>query len=328
MSRHDVLDSVANNLTFLQDRLSASPALSGRLETLITALRSPEASTNLPQLKEDIFALLKDIESSVLYTPQMEKILPLVVYNLSRYNDNDDFLPDALRLLLGSLNGTETREELVTKLSAYIDKFMPEEARSGQLPPEQIGMLFSDGARAARAAEDESQVMEVIAKIIGRETESEDIKLLAGDKLEKIIHSLLSSPSNFTPLLHYIIPVEFMDLKAFAEIWIDPDAPPPEDARKGQSGVANHMLLVFDIESVGRFESELYVHGKRIALNLLCPPDYLDAFKGIGPAIRQAVAGTGYSFESINIDKLERTHSLMEVFTDLPHKRTGIDVKV
>lgn len=36
--------------------------------------------------------------------------------------------------------------------------------------------------------------------------------------------------------------------------------------------------MVFDIEGVGRFETELYVQGKRIAMNLLCPPAYYDVF--------------------------------------------------
>ncbi|MGD9559151.1 MAG: antitoxin, partial [Oscillospiraceae bacterium] len=325
MGRRDVLDSVANNLSFLADRLSASQTLSERLDALIGALRQPDAPEKFQALKAEIFTLLKDIQGSVLYTPQMEKTLPLVVYNLSRYNDNDDFMPDALRLLLSTMDGDAAKEALVDKLQTFLARILPQQPNAA----EQVGALLSDGARAARAAEDDSQVMEVLAKIIGRQAKSEDIQLLSGDKLEKIIHSLLSSPSNFTPLLHYIVPVEYMDLQAFAEIWIDPNAPPPDEGKKNaEAGGATHMLLVFDVDGIGRFETELYVVGKRIALNLLCPPAYTEAFKGIGAAIRQAVASTGYSFESINIDRLERTHSLMEVFRDLPHKRMGIDVKI
>ena len=195
------------------------------------------------------------------------------------------------------------------------------------------GELFAqvqlDGPRDVRGVEEESKVIDTLAKIIAKQAGSEEVNVLSGDKVDKIITSLLSSPSNFTPLLHFIVPVQFEDMRAFAEIWVDPNAEGDETARrKNQGGDANRMLMVFDVEGIGRFESELYVQNKRIALNLLCPPAYVDAFRGLGPAIRQAISGTGYSFESINIDRMERTHSLMDVFTDLPHRRTGIDVKI
>ena len=310
LSRRDVLNSVANNLSFLATSLDASPRLSEKLDALIQAFRAPEAPQEFQALKQQAFSVLKEIENSVLFTPKMEKTLPLVVYNLSRYNDNDDFLPDAFRLLLNDLDGDALKEKVTLLLQDYVNRFQP-----------------GEGAREARAVEDDSKVVELLAKIIGRHAHSEDAQLVSGDKLEKIVQSMLSSPSNFTPLLHFIVPVEYMDTRAFGEIWIDPNAGDENGRRNaGEQGV--HMLMVFDVESIGRFESELYVQANRIALNLLCPPAYLEDFKGIAPGIREAVEALGYSFDAINIDRLERTHSLMEVFTDLPHRRLGIDVKI
>lgn len=311
ISRRDALDSVANNMQFLANSVESSPRLFDKLETMISQLRATGATSHFPELKNEVLALLKEVEGSVLFSPQMEKVVPLIVYNLSRFNDNDDFLPDAFRLLLSVMDGDAQKDKLTTSLNNYIQKFMPPE-----------------GARSARNAEEDSKVMDILAKIIGRQAKSDELQLLSGDKIDKIVHSLLSSPCNFTPLLHFIIPVEYMDLRAFAEIWIDPNADEDEKPKKGGSGNATHMLLVFDVDGIGRFESELFVQGKKIALNLLCPPAYVETFKGIGAPIRQAIAATGYSFDSIHIDRLENTHSLMDVFTDLPHKRTGIDVKI
>ncbi|MDL2252576.1 hypothetical protein LJC49_00685 [Ruminococcaceae bacterium OttesenSCG-928-I18] len=341
ISGRDTLNSVANNLQFLLDSLTGGgltktdlqqvdframiqngldpkqlesllnqSRLTDKLDILINLLRTPQATEHFTTLKDAILRVLPNIENSVLFSPQMERTLPLVVYNLSRYNENDDFLPDALRLLLSTIDGETDKNSLVQKLEDFLAKFNS-----------------PDGARMARAAEADSQVIDMLTKIIGKQAQSEDIKLISGDKLENIVHSMLSSPSNFTPLLHFILPVEFMDLKAFAEIWIDPNAEELYDS-KNPAGDNTHMLMVFDVEGLGRFEVELYVQGKRIAMNLLCPPSYYDAFENIGPAIRQAVSGTDYRFETINIDRLDRTHSLMDVFTDLPYKRMGIDVKV
>ncbi len=310
ISQSDTLNSVANNLQFLANNLGTQGQLADKLLNLIPKLRSPDAPAHFSALKEQTLSLLGEVQNSVLYTPQMEKIIPLTVYNLSRFNDNPDFLPQALKYLMTMVDGDAAKTELLDKLQTFMDKY-----------------ASPQGSRVARAAEEDSRVMDVLSRIIGRETSSDELKLMSGDKLDKIVHSLLSSPSNFTPLLHFVLPVQFEDLRAFAEIWIDPNAE-EETASRGPAGDSNHMLMVFDVEGVGRFETELFVQNKRIAMNLLCPPAYYEAFKGIDQSIRSALSASNYTFEAINIDRLERTHSLMDVFTELPKKRTGIDVKI
>lgn len=376
LSRQDVLDSVANNLSFLGESVSSSAMLSGTLKGLADALRQPGAMQNFPQLKQEVLQALNQLQGSVLFSPQMEKLVPLVIYNLSRYNDNPDFLPDALALLLANMDGEGAKQQLVDNLGAYLDKVLPGFEKTAAQPQTAEGAIRQQGLPAegkadaaqaqqplpsglgaqnlarrlhdfytqsraaelfspigfesttARSVEQESKVIDTLAKIIAKQAGSQEVQVLTGDKVDKIIESLLSSPSNFTPLLHFIVPVDTPDARAFAEIWVDPIAGDDEPKKRGGQSDATHMLMVFDVEGIGRFESELYVQNKRIALNLLCPPAYVEEFRTVGPAIRQAVAATGYSFETINIDRLERTHSLMEVFTDLPYKRTGIDVKI
>lgn len=279
--------------------------LSEKLDVLIQLLRSPDAASNYSALKNATLSVLKEVEGSVLFSADMEKTLPLAIYNLSRFNDNPDFLPDAVKLLFSQIAEGPGKERLLDDLQAFVDRYVT--GKGG--------------------AENDSEVMRALSDIIGKQAGDEELRLLSGDKMERIVQSLLSSPSNFTPLLHFIVPVEFMDTRAFAEIWIDPNAGEGEEGGRGGE-MGTHMLMVFDVEEVGRFEAELFVQEKRIAMNLLCPEEYLSDFQGIGGDIRRAIAGTGYKFEAINIDRLERTHSLMDVFTDLPHKRTGIDVKI
>lgn len=59
---------------------------------------------------------------------------------------------------------------------------------------------------------------------------------LSADKVEKIIHSLLSSPCNFTPLLHFVLPVQYQDLHSFAEIWINPNGGEDDSTRREAPG--------------------------------------------------------------------------------------------
>lgn len=325
VNRQDAMNSVANNLKFVLNTLQSTfhdngfntpPRFFEKIETLITKFSMPEtAQHEFPVLKQEVAEVLKEVENSILYSPALEKTLPLITYNLSRYNDNEEFMPDALKLLLSKMEGEPAKLELVDKLQDFINRY----AGPG-------------GPRAVKAAngEEDSQVMSALSKLIGKHAEIEDIELLSGEKLDKIVHSMLSSPSNFTPLLHFIVPVEFEDMRAFAEIWIDPDSEDSPETSRGGGGDATHMLMVFDVDGMGRFETDMYVNltKKRISLNLACPPAHFEDFKELGPNIRRAVSAIGYTFDSINIDLLTKNHSLMEIFRDLPYRRTGIDVKV
>lgn len=405
VAKQDALQSVANNLSYLANALDASPRLNEKLSTLAEAFRAPNAQDNFAQLKKEVADAMKDVQSSILFTKRMEQTLPLIMYNLSRYNDNENFVSDALKFLFDAMSGsvskqpanaaplvnvpTAPNEQVETAATAQQNaatnattqavqtnasgqaaqpsageqaapanadgqtvqanangrtvqadvKEQAVPANTGQLPQlnqreteivrliqDYVNKYAQDGAEAARTEKEDSQVIDALAKIIGKQAKSEDVKLLSAETVENIVHSLLASPSNFTPLLHFVLPVEFMNMHAFAEIWVDPD--PEEKVKNGGNEDSSHMLMVFDVEGIGQFESELYVMGKRIAMNLLCPPEYTEAFAEIGPAIRKAVARTGYTFEAINVGELEHIHSLMEVFPGLPQRRMGVDVKI
>lgn len=323
LSRRNILDSVSNSLFFLGDSVKSSPALSDKLMQLSQEFRFSDAAQRFPQLKEQAMALLRDVEGSVLFSPRLQKVLPLIVYNLSRYNDNPDFLQDATTSLLTLVDGEPNKQKLMNLLY----QFLTEDAK---MPPEN------------------SRVIDVLAQIINKQTvagreerhgqlelmqgksiSEEDMQLLNSDKINKIVSSLLSSPCNFTPLLHFIIPVQAEEIRSFAELWIDPN----DDAEKGGRGREDqaeniHMLVVFDVDGIGRFEAELFVQHQDIALTLLCPPMYVSAFSGLSTDISRAALQSGFRFKNIKIDRLERPRSLMDVFKTLPHKRTGVDVKV
>lgn len=342
--RQDILRSVSNSLLFLSDSLQTSKGLSNRILGLSQQFAAPDAQKNFTALKAEALALFHEVEGSILYSPKLQKVLPLIVYNLSRYSDNPDFLREAVGGLLTVLDGGEQKEKLVQLLHAYI------EAREGGQRPnvdaqealERLLGQFSQqereagGAAAARgevaelaerAAKEESRVMDVLTRIIAKQSANADIRMLSADKVDKIVHSLLSSPCNFTPLLHFIIPVQDGDMRAFAEMWIDPNS--EEENSKGTGTQSDiHMLIVFDVDGIGRFESELFVHENDVRLGLFCPPAYVAAFTDIGKGVARAVADTPYRIREVTVDKLERQRSLMDVFKTLPHRRAGVDVTI
>ena len=303
LTKREILDSIANHLDFLARSLESSKTLSGRLAALSASFRREDATDNFSTLKQELLATLGEVENSILFSPKLAKLVPIVVYNLSRYNDNPDYLQETLLNLFTLMDSAQQKEKLLGL----------------------VRELLSTGGQSKDR--ESSRVMDTLAQIIGRQTDDQELTLLNADKIEKIIHSLLSSPCNFTPLLHFVVPVRYLDIKSFAEIWIDPNS--AEGGGAPEPGENNiHILTVFDVEGIGQFEAELMVRQQEVSLQLFCPPAYIEHFVGIKDNLVQLIAQCGYRSQSVNIDKLERPRSLMDVFKSLPHRRTGIDVKV
>ncbi|MEA5010173.1 MAG: antitoxin [Angelakisella sp.] len=303
MSKGDVMDAVANSLLFLSESLQSSKSLSDKLLMLSLRYRQDKAEQSFNDLKSDVLSLLKEVKENILFSPKMEKVVAITVYNLSRFNSNPDFLSETVSGLLTLIDNKEKKEQFLVALKEFYNQH-------------DSGVEYEN-----------SKIMDVLAKIIAKQSHDEYITLLNQDKIEKIISSLLSSPCNFTPLLHFVVPVKYQHLKSFAEIWINPNGEQDSDSKQGD-GKSVHMLLVFDIEGIGQFEAELFVRQQSINFSLFCPPAYTYVFSTISDKLNKAIAFSNYKFEKIHIDNLERPRSLMEVFKSLPYKRTGVDVKI
>ncbi|MDR0918163.1 MAG: antitoxin [Oscillospiraceae bacterium] len=304
MSRSDILGAISNNLKYLADNLKASNTLGGRLSQMSEEFSMPNAAEQFSSLKQQVQLLIKDIESSLLYNNETAKLVSIINYNLSRYNTNVDYLMESIRNMLTLLDGTETKNAFLAQVHSFINNL-------------QNGRITSE----------DSEVMKILSNIIEKCASDDDIIKVNPQSVDKIIHSLLSSPCNYTPLLHYIIPVEYMDMKSFAEIWINPNAE-GESNKSSKDGRNIHLLIIFDIEGIGQFETELFVYDKKIDLTLFCPPRYAEQFAQISPQLRQCVSFSEYTFGEINFEMMKETRSLIQVFKTLPYKRTGVDVRI
>lgn len=299
-SQEKILKSISNGLSFLSESLTSSASLSQKLSDLAAQFIAEDAQNRFSELKDQTILLLGEVKNSILYSPKLQKMVPMIIYNLSRFNDNPDFLKECIGSLSTILDGDSQKQLLADLLHDYMQTNQPPEP---------------------------SKVMNIIAEIISKQNDNSELAMIGGEKIEKIIYSLLSSPCNFTPLLHYIVPVQSDDLKSFAEIWIDPNAE-STDAKGNTVQDCIHILMVFDIDGIGRFEAEMAAAGKDIMVNLFCPAPYLPAFSTLAEPVREQVAATGYHLLNLSVDKLEKHRSLMDVFKTLPHKRTGVDVKI
>ncbi|MGN0620675.1 MAG: hypothetical protein ACI4I9_02305 [Porcipelethomonas sp.] len=306
-SKSEILKALSGTMKYLSETLAPNKELSAKLTDLSQRFRAPDADKEFAQLKSDTAAVMQEVEKSIMFSSKLSCLSSMITYNLSRYNTNEDFLSDAARNLMVFIPEEEQRTEFLQKLYTCLTG-RDESAERGS----------------------NSKVLDVLVKILEKHTENEKIMQMKGESVENVIHSLLSSPSNFTPLLHFIIPVDDGESKAFGEMWINPDE---EEKKKGSSGEIEishniHMLLVFDIPDIGRFETELYVRDKKIDLSIMCPEIMEEKEGEISSEIRKCIEFSEYSFDNIRVGKLERSRSLVEVFPTLPQKRTGINVRI
>lgn len=307
-SREDVLDGLANNLEYLSKSLAPSRALSEELLLLSARFRRDDAPARFESLKKEVIALLAKVDESILLSPKIRKMASLTIYNLSRLGGDIDFLESALGRLFDYVPENELRERILGLVMEFVEREPIE--------------------KGTEEAAGRSKVLHKLISIIDRQSEDAEILRGTGDRLEKIVQSLLSSPCNFTPLLHYILPMEHMGTRSFMELWINPNGEEDAPERAAVKGETYHLFAVFDIGDLGRFNMELYVRDKTVDFFLYCPPAFTKSFAGTGREIGKALNAFGYQFGDVRITDLERERSLMEVFRSLPYKRTGVDVKI
>ena len=307
-SRADVLDGVKNNLLYLKESFPETSEYATQLDDLSKILESLMAGkfpkSDYPQVKSQILNLLDSLQNSVLYDGEMDKTVGLAKYNLSRYNSNDNLVAEAFTKLLQNVPDKELQAKLTRDLVKYFE------------------------TEPLREASYESKTMSALAEILEKQSENMEAKMLNADSIDKIVHGLLSSPSNFTPLLHYVIPVDNGQTQAMAEIWINPNGEEDVEGGANSGKKMTHMLVVFEIDGIGKFETELYAEDKNISLSVMCPPEYVSNYKGVNADIRRACESTGYRFKSIEISELKESRSLIDVFRSLPARRSGINVTI
>ena len=303
----EILKALSGTMTYLSETLAPNKQLSENLRQLAQRFAAPDAEENFAELKNDSAQIIQDIGKSIMFNSKLSSLCSMITYNLSRYNTNKSFLSDSVREVLRFIPQEEKRTQFLQKLYDCIAGF--ERKNNG------------------------SKVLNTLVKILQKQTDSESVMQLKGDSVESVIHSLLSSPSNFTPLLHFVLPIDDGSFRAFGEMWINPDEEDKKTEKDSKSSSAGngrliHMLLVADVPDVGRFETELYIRDKRINMCILCPAAVEEKLDSIASDMRKAISFSDYGFENIKVGRLEKSRSLVEVFPTLPQKRMGINVKI
>ncbi len=152
------------------------------------------------------------------------------------------------------------------------------------------------------------------------------LKSLDSFNASNLLQSLLNAPGVFTPLAHYILPLEVADTRAFGELWVDNDENNPNNTPGTQRNY--HLFLTFDVESIGRFELDMYALGEEVNISLLYPPRFEKEIDPMKDRVNKIIRSSGYQTRAFETAPLKKPHNLVEVFPKITEKRTTLSKRV
>ncbi len=249
-----------------------------------------ESLDNNEEISQSFITMISECEKSIIFNPEMKRNVGIMHYNLSRYlmaSNLEDVL-ESFKSMLG-----EEFESFSLLVKQYLEKPM-------------------DDFNA-------SNVIDRITQVLELEVEHSNVLGLTHEKIESIVISLLSSPSNFIPLLHFVIPMQGELLQAYSEVWVDVDS----DTER-QSTM--HVLCAIEIEQFGHFEVEIWQVNDRVKCDVLCPSEYVEMFKPLVHNISKRILNSTFKLDQVNIKELNSARSLLDVFTHLNSLQNGLNL--
>ncbi len=283
-SKPQYRESLLNQAEHLEQEF-INPKQNESIKQFIDSLQN-----NSDQLSKQLKDMIQVLEKSILYNPQTQKNLGIMQYNLSRYMMEID-INDILELFKDVL----------------ADDFI------------QFEILVKEYIKQPYQSLNTSNMLDKITELLDKQIKHSSQIDIPYRKLEKIVISLLSSPSNFVPLLHFILPMQGNILQAYSEVWVDIEEP------KVKSDSSIHVLCAIEIEQLGHFEIELWNRNNSIKIDVYCPESLLERFKPIISKFSKHILDSTYNLDNVHLLPLTQKRSLMDVFEHLSLKQSGLD---
>lgn len=257
--------------------------------------------------KQSGLQTLKNIIMAMLTGTDSRQIIPAVHRDFQGIKDMAA-LVDYLNEILREMPDIPQRDTLFE----FFTNIVNEMAQRKELPP-------SSNIPSAPSTLDK------LTDFIGKNINHEAIQSLDDFNASNLLQSLLNAPGVFTPLAHYILPLQIEDTKAFGELWVDNDENNPNNTPVGQKNY--HLFLTFDVESIGRFEVDMYALGENINLSLLYPEKFGFKIKRLADKIDLIIRNIGYKPAKFETAVLRKPHVLTEVFPKIIDRRKGLNVQ-
>lgn len=239
---------------------------------------------------------------------------------------------DDISLMLSTrFNEISSMNELVDFLNGFLET-MPEGAlRNGvfEVMDEAVQVLaendpFMEAQAASKQAGEHSSIR-ALTDFVAKNINHPALKSIDSFNASNLLQSMINAPGVFTPLAHYILPIQVEDTRAFGELWVDNDDDSGVTAANGQKHY--HLFLTFDIDTFGRFEIDVYANESAASVSLLHPISFGKNIENLISKINRIAAGAGYTISSFETGILRAPHNLSQIFPKLNERRAGLNVQ-
>lgn len=292
-----------------------SEQLSSRLDEL-TKLLKPEGEAKAEDVTQSGEGVTQSAEPRIELREgisMLRKILsPLVPDNMK----------GGINTLLRGFESDHNLNTLIDRLSVIINRIENMDAKV--TVAQSINLVLSEMAMAEGVQYDPPTTMENMLDFLVKNISDPSLKSLSALNQGDMLRGLLSAPGVFTPLLHFLVPLNMDGVKAFGELWADPEAGGGTDG----GGDDKHLFLCFEIEDAGYFELELYAKGKNINVSLMCPAGSERQYLPLKESIPVIASANGYNAEKMIISPLVKKRDLNRVFPKLNYSRSGLNIRV
>ena len=240
--------------------------------------------------------------------PEAQAQVNLMHEDLAKVNTMQEMI-DGLNSLLRDMPDIPLRERLYGVFVEIVDKM----AVKSELP--------QHGVRPPV-----SSTLDNLTDFIQTNINNPALKSLDSFNASNLLQSLLNAPGVFTPLAHYILPLEVANTRAFGELWVDNDENNPNNTPGTQRNY--HLFLTFDVESIGRFELDMYALGEDVNLSMLYPPRFEREIDPMKDRVNKIIRNIGYRTQNFETAPLKKPHNLVEVFPKITDKRVTLNKRV
>ena len=304
----------------------AMTMLTERVANAMDSATKNMSPTQLEKLTEDLSKLTEDLNSLAENQENAENAVGIdIKQGVSMLRKIiaplvPDNMKGAVNTLLRNFESDNNLNTLIDRLSVIVNRMENLDAKI--TIAQSINQVLSQMAAAEGINYRPPTTMENMLDFLVKNINDPSLKSLSALNRGEMLQGLLTSPGVFSPLLHFLIPMNMDGTKAFGELWADPDA------GDGEPGSENdkHLFLCFEIEEAGYFEMELYARGKSINVSLLCPEGSERKYLPLKEAIPVIASANGYNAEKMIISPLKKKRDLNKVFPKLNERKNSLNV--
>lgn len=318
-------------------------------EIKLKALFNPETAKHETELSESVDLLAAGAKhmaaripagtmSSVVSTVDFTEGAPALQKVLSAVIPNTENMRAALNSLFDELEQTHDLDAMITRLNKILENIDDSNADSSSREnmitlAQGLNTALGEMAASGQYTLTTPTSMETLTDFLTKNIDNSILHSLSGMNQGDMVQNMLTAPGVFNPLIHQFVPLDAFGLKAFGEMWIDPNDDELMDnvrnnRKNGKGEAGNHMFLCFDIEDTGYFELEVYEKDKNLSILLLCPEDTEKDFSSVRDVIPKIASENGYRVTSSLVEPLRAKRSLDQVFPKLTEQRSSLNVKI